>query len=156
MGAAAHLINRFANSLDFYWNTRMAVLEQWMLESYPEVVEQLQVHGVYADFAARLNAYREELVQAAATVSTILAYRFDDLLEHDIDGHLVLSGLSSRNWSGDVQHLDRETLLVSVLLDKHAAFSLPALSLRLAAGARKAHKYPVAKRVLGMVRHING
>jgi len=69
--AATHLINRFANSLDFYWNIRMPILEQWMLESYPEVVEQLHLHGMYADFAARLDAYREALVHAAA-ISPVL------------------------------------------------------------------------------------
>ncbi|MBB5422643.1 hypothetical protein HDG40_000784 [Paraburkholderia sp. JPY158] len=119
MGAVAHLIDRFASSLDFYWDIRMSVLEQWMLESYPEVVENLQSNGMYADFAARLDADREELVNAAATVSAILKYGFDDILEHDLDRHLVLSRLSSRIWSRDVQHLDRATALVSSLLDKH-------------------------------------
>ena len=119
MGAAAHLINRFANSLDFYWNIRMPVLEQWMLESYPEVVAQLHLHGMYVHFVARLDVYREELVHAAATVSTIIEYGFDDILEHDVDRHLVLSRLSSRIWSSGLNHVDRATALVSLLLDKH-------------------------------------
>ncbi len=97
----------------------MPILEQWMLESYPEVVEQLHLHGMYADFAARLDVYREALVHAAATVSTIHEYGFDDILEHDIDRHLILSRLSSRIWSSNVSHVDSATALVPYLLDKH-------------------------------------
>lgn len=119
MGAAAHLIDQFANDLEFYRGATMSVLEQWMLESYPEVVEQLRLHGMYADFAAKLEIYREELIHAAAAVATILEYGFDDVLEHHIDRHPVFSSLSSRIWSSNVKHLDRATTLVSFLLDKH-------------------------------------
>ncbi|MGQ7935459.1 hypothetical protein [Paraburkholderia sp. D1E] len=122
MSAAAYLLNKFGNTPDFYRDVRTPVVERWMNESFPEVVQKLQAENSYEDFRNRLDAYLEVLFCAACRAEQILEHGSCDALEDDSLGHRIFSGLASRIATSNIEVADEEALLVALLIDR---FRLP-------------------------------
>ncbi|MFM0350329.1 hypothetical protein [Paraburkholderia sp. RL17-347-BIC-D] len=118
MSTAAYLLNRFGNTPDFYRDIRTPVVERWMNESFPEVVQKLQAENSYEDFRNRLDAYLEVLFSAACSAEQIIEHGSCDALEDDSLGHRIFSGLASRIATSNIEVADEETLLVALLIDR--------------------------------------
>lgn len=140
VAAAAYLIDKFADSLEFHMWVKTPTLERWMQESYPEVVKKLQAESVYEEFRAKLNAYRERLADAALKVAPVEDYGSDDMLEYsDAASHRILSGLVALISSSHARELDERAMLQALLVDKHCR------------AKRRAFDYPV----LNVARHTD-
>jgi hypothetical protein len=118
MSVAAYLLNKFGNTPDFYRDIRTPVVERWMNESFPEVVQKLQAENSYEDFRNRLDAYLEVLFCAACRAEQILEHGSCDALEDDSLGHRIFSGLAPRIPGSNIELADEETLLVALLIDR--------------------------------------
>jgi len=118
VGLAAYLLDEFGDSLDFYRQVETPVVERWMRESYPEVIERLEEQGAYEHFRSHLDGYRENLCSAACEAEYILEYGSQDSSE-DGPGHIIFSGLISRLPADGIAPLDEKSLLLALMVDKH-------------------------------------
>jgi hypothetical protein len=120
LGAAAHLIQMYGDRLDFYFRVTTPTLERWMLESFPDVVQQLKTAGEYECFVQQLDAYRESVSSASTSAKFALEYGPCDVLGRDrLWYHRIFTGMMSRIAMGHIHDLDEEQLLAAFLLDKH-------------------------------------
>lgn len=129
LGAAAHLIQMYGDHLDFYYRVSTPTLERWMLESFPDVVQQLKTAGEYECFVEKLDAYRERVKSASVSASVALQLGSRNAAGRPgMLDHRIFSGMMSRIAMGRIRDLDEEELLAAFLLDKHTPVDMQNIS----------------------------
>jgi hypothetical protein len=119
VGVAATLVDKFAFGPKLCWALKTQVIERWMTETFPEIVEKLEAEHAYGAFRDRLDAYLEVLRSASLQAERVVEYGSRDSLADEQSDHGMFSGLVSRVATGTIGSLDEEALLTSLLIDRY-------------------------------------
>lgn len=118
VGAAAYLLDQHAISASICSAITRPVVERWMAEDFPDVIERLNASKSYESFTERVEKYLEALQSAAAWAEQLRKHGSHDVLAEDQMGRGIYSGLAPCIATGKTGPDDDDGLLTALLIDR--------------------------------------